>query len=326
MNNPLISIIAPVYNVEDYLDRCVESIVNQTYSNLEIILVDDGSTDSSGKMCDEWKENDKRIIVIHKDNGGQGEARNYGLDIATGDYIGFVDSDDLISNIMFAELVDIAVQYQADLVGCRHVIFDDQRAPDFDNNNYNGQLLIMSRDEALEDIIREKHFESTVWNLLVKADIAKNVLFDVGKIHEDILWPFRVILKSNSIYFLEKRLYAYYQRCGSTMNSRYSAKRFDALDALETRAETIKSVNPDLYHITTRAYLGACMYHYQSLCREKKSKEYENYKSILHKRFCEGDLKALYNRLDLKYKIWFSMFILCPNHTCKLRNKLKIGK
>lgn len=325
MNNPLISIIVPVYNVEEYLDRCVNSIVNQTYQNLEIILVDDGSTDSSGKKCDEWKEKDNRIIVIHKENGGQGEARNYGLDIATGDYIGFVDSDDLVSSIMYAELMEIAVQYKADLVGCRHVIFDDQHAPAFDNNNNKGQLLTMNRDEAIEDIIREKHFESTVWNLLVKADIVKNVLFDVGKIHEDILWPFRVILKSNSICFLEKSLYAYYQRCGSTMNSGYSEKRFDALDALETRAGIIKSVNPDLYHIATRAFLGACMYHYQSLCREQNCKEYEEYKEVLHKRFRDGDQEALFDGLSFDYKIWYTMFRIAPNLTAGIRNILKIG-
>lgn len=324
MNNPLISIIVPVYNVEDYVDRCVESIINQSYHNLEIILVDDGSTDSSGKKCDEWKEKDNRIIVIHKENGGQGEARNFGLNAANGEYVGFVDSDDLISERMYSDLLELAKTANADVVGCRHIDFDDKNSPAFDNA-VSKQFVEMTQKEAVEDIIREKHFASTVWNLLVRLSIAKNVLFDVGKIHEDILWPFRVILSSEKLIFTEGAYYAYYQRSGSTMNSGYSSKRFDGLDALQIRAELTEDKYPELYPIAVRAYLGGCMYQYQYLCRQPKSKEFENYKKILHKRFCSGDKKALFDGLGLFYKIWYTMFKPCPNLTCKIRNTLKIG-
>ena len=109
--NSLISVIVPVYNVEDYLDRCIESIINQTYKNLEIILVDDGSTDSSGKKCDEYALRDGRIKVFHKENGGVSSARNMGLDIATGDYIGFVDSDDLLEHNMYEMLLNNAEKH-----------------------------------------------------------------------------------------------------------------------------------------------------------------------------------------------------------------------
>ena len=114
-NNPKISVIVPVYKVEKYLDKCVESIVNQTYKNLEIILVDDGSPDNCPAMCDEWAEKDERIRVIHKENGGLADARNAGMDIATGDYIGFVDSDDWIEPNMYEVLLKNALKYDADI-------------------------------------------------------------------------------------------------------------------------------------------------------------------------------------------------------------------
>ena len=122
----LISIIIPVYNVSKYLDKCVKSILLQTYSNLEIILVNDGSTDGSGVLCDELKKTDKRICVIHKPNGGLSDARNAGLDIATGDYIGFVDSDDYVEPDMFQILLENAMKYDADVSGCRYAeVYED---------------------------------------------------------------------------------------------------------------------------------------------------------------------------------------------------------
>ena len=324
MKNTAVTIIVPVYNVEQYLDRCVESIVNQTYRNLEIILVDDGSPDNCPAMCDEWAKKDSRIKVIHKENGGQAEARNYGLNIATGDYVAFVDSDDYISLDMYNDLLSVSVKTGSDVVGCSYTDFDNYNPPAFYRAELNS-FIRMSKKEAILDLIKENHFQSTVWNLLVKSEIAKEVLFDVGKIHEDILWPFRVFLKSNSFAYTTSKYYAYYQRQGSTMNSVYSTKRFDALDALESRAEIVKKEYPEYLHIATRAYMGACMYHYQMLCRQAKSDEYERYKSALHTRFCKGDFDALFDGLSFKYKVWYSMFRAFPNVTCKIRNRLKIG-
>lgn len=323
--DPLISIIVPVYNVEDYLDRCVESIVNQTYTNIEIILVDDGSTDSSGKKCDEWEGKDNRIVVIHKTNGGQAEARNFGLVKSKGNYIGFVDSDDCICKTMFEDLLHILVQNEADVVGCGRIVFDENNIPNFNHNNSESRIIVFNQKEALKDLITENHFQSTVWNLLVKASIAKSVQFEVGKIHEDILWPFRVFLKSQTMVYTSRCYYAYFQRSDSTMNKKYSSKRFDALDALQTRANEIKEVNPDLYWNANRAYLGACMFHYQSLCRQPKSEEYLEYKRFLHHRFCSGDQQTLFDGLCLKYKVWYTLFKMVPDLTCEIRNTLKIG-
>ena len=280
---PLISVIVPVYNVEEYLDRCVESIVNQTYQNLEIILVDDGSTDSSGKKCDKWANKDNRIVVIHKKNGGQSSARNQALKIAKGDLIGFVDSDDYIDSTMYEKLIDCLNNNNCDIVECTKIDFDNQTPKCISIGS--GNVLVFNRKEAIEDFIKEKHFKCTVWNMLLKASIAKNVMFDEGKTHEDILWPYRA-------YML---------------------------------AERISYVDPDLYHIATKSYLGACMYQYQFLCRQPKRNKYEKYKKILHNRFCNGNQKALFEGLSLKYRMWYTLFRIAPKLTVLIRNTLKIG-
>lgn len=323
MNNPLISVIVPVYNVEDYLDRCVESIINQTYQNLEIILVDDGSTDSSGKKCDEWKEKDNRIIVIHKENGGQASARNSGLKISKGMLIGFVDSDDYIDLTMYESMYLIMQKKDSDIVECDMLRFD--KKDEVCSVKGSGNLLVMNQEEAVLDFITEKHLQCTVPNMLIMAEIAKKVLFDEGKTHEDILWPYRVYLLANRIVYIDSALYFYFQRPDSTMNKSYSAKRFDGLDALEARADLVKNDYPQFYSAATKTYLGSCMYQYQYLCRQPKSKEFKDYKKSLHERFCSGDKKALFDGLSLDYKIWYSAFRLCPDLTCRIRNTMKIG-
>lgn len=323
MNNPLISIIVPVYNVEEYLDRCVNSIVNQTYQKLEIILVDDGSTDSSGKKCDEWKEKDNRIIVIHKENGGQASARNKGINISNGELIGFVDSDDYIDLTMYESMLRILVETDSDIVECNMLRFENQE--DDCCVSGTGEKLEMDQKESIYDFITEDHLQCTVPNMLLKREIAKSVLFEEGKTHEDILWPYRVYMLSNKVTYIDLTYYFYYQRSDSTMNRAYSERRFDGLDALEERANIVKNDYPQYYNLATRNYLGSCMYQYQFLCRQPANDEYKRYKTILHKRFCDGDQKALLDGASLKYRFWYRMFRISPNLTAGIRNTLKIG-
>lgn len=322
MKEPLISVIVPIYNVEDYLNRCVESIVNQTYKNLEIILVDDGSTDKCPQMCDNWAAKDNRIRVIHKENYGQASARNDALEIALGELIGFVDSDDYIDLDMYTSLYRIMRNNDCDIVECTKCDFSDNEKPDIKGS---GAIILFNQEEAIKDFLKETHLKCTVWNMLVKSEIAKRIRFDDGKTHEDILWPYRAYMKADKIVYLDKALYFYYQRSNSTMNRVYSEKRFDGLDALEERAKLVKNDYPEYYSLATRSYLGACKYQYQYLCRQPKSEEFENYKRIIYSRFINGDKKALFEDLSLKYKFWFAMFSMAPNMTSKIRNLLKIG-
>lgn len=321
--DPLISIIVPVYNIEDYLDRCVESIVNQTYQNLEIIMVDDGSTDGSVQKCDEWAKKDNRIIVIHKENGGQASARNEGLRIAKGEFIGFVDSDDCIDRSMYESMHKIILENDCEIVECSIKQFSAQS--DELCISGTGEAITFNREEAVEDFICDNHLTCTVPNMLLKSVIATRVMFDEGKTHEDVLWPYRVYSLANKIIFIDRTYYFYFQRPNSTMNVTYSPRRFDGLDALEKRAELVKSDFPSLYSIAARSYLGSCMYQYQFLCRQPKSEDFEEYKKILHNRYCSGDTKELFNGVKPKYKFWNFMLLHFPNLTCKIRNTLKIG-
>ena len=217
MENKLVSVIVPVYNVEEYLVKSVDSILNQTYENLEIILVDDGSTDMSGAMCDSFKEQDGRIKVIHKKNGGLSDARNAGLEITTGDYIGYVDSDDWAEPDMFELMVTNCEKYGADVAACRY----SKVYKDFTVNESTDLILYMTREEALETYICEnveRPIYNSVWSKLFKRDLVKDYRFPVGKKSEDIMYTTKAFCNMNSCVYIDKALYNYVcDREGSIM-------------------------------------------------------------------------------------------------------------
>ena len=182
MDNPKISVIVPVYKVEKYLDRCVESIVNQTYKNLEIILVDDGSPDNCPAICDAWANKDERIKVIHKENGGVSSARNRGIDAATGDYIGFVDSDDWIEPDMYELLADNAKKYDADISRCGYFV----DWPDHIAQVGNGGILLYEDIERRCEMLRSYHLVSALWNKIYRRELFEEERLDESlRITED---------------------------------------------------------------------------------------------------------------------------------------------
>ena len=321
----LISVIVPVYKVEPYLDACVTSIVNQTYQNLEIILVDDGSPDRCPAMCDAWAAKDSRIKVIHKENGGQGEARNYGILAATGRYIGFVDSDDLIAPQMYEALLAELIAKDADLIQCGMLKFYEFPLLAFPDTCA-AACRMLTGEEAVKVLLTESDsITSTCPNVLLRAEVAKQTLFDLGMVNEDVMWIYRALHASRRVVLTEARYYAYFQRAGSTMNSGYSARNFDAIKAIRMRADAVKRDYPALAAYGERGYAGLCMYHYQWLCRLPDSAEYRAFRKRLHTKFVQADLDAVFSVTDLKYRIWYTLFRYCPAVTCKIRNILKIG-
>lgn len=215
MEKPLISIIIPVYKVEKYLDRCLESVVNQTYRNLEIILIDDGSLDRCPEMCDSWAEKDNRIIVIHKQNAGVSAARNDGLAIAKGDLIGFVDPDDCIHPSMYEEMVNYLVSQDCDLVSCSFTKFSTEEEI---NNNLDMNLFpkeTLTRNEAISLSFDKKNkggIINVVWTLLIRTEIAKSVKFDCSLTNgEDTKYSFDVLMKANRVGLMYAPYYYYYQ-------------------------------------------------------------------------------------------------------------------
>lgn len=237
MEKDLISVIVPIYNVENYLDKCIKSIINQAYSNLEIILVNDGSTDSCLEKCEEWKKKDKRIVVINKKNGGLSSARNAGLDICKGNYIVFIDSDDYIHPEMIEKLYNNSKKYNSDVSICNYYI-DDEKNTYSNKGDYKD--FIVSENKKYDYLYNKYQIMTIIaWNKIYKREIFENLRYPNGKIHEDEYIIFDVLERAKVISYMSEPLYYYLQRSGSITN-KFNIKRFDVIDALNIRIEKFK--------------------------------------------------------------------------------------
>ena len=218
-NSELISVIVPIYNVEKYLRRCIDSLVEQTYTNLEIILVDDESPDNCGKICDEYAKKDKRIVVIHKRNGGLSDARNRGLEEAKGKYIGFIDSDDYINKNMYKVLYTNMKKNNADISICNFSLVDDKGNKYKEEKQLNNEIKIYSKKEALENLLIEKDYTNHAWNKLYNKKLFKNgkIQYPEGKIWEDIATTYLLFENANKVVYQNVSLYYYTQRNNSIM-------------------------------------------------------------------------------------------------------------
>lgn len=228
----LISIIIPVYNVEKYLNTCVYSVIYQTYQNLEIILVDDGSTDNSGKLCDELMKLDKRIKVIHKINGGLSDARNAGIEIANGEYIGFVDSDDWISTKMYEVLHRNIVECGADISVCERIIVSESG---IDDKGVSGSRKVLETSDSLDILYKNEKYYSHAWNKLFKRNLFKEIRFPTGKLFEDIYIMHELFGEAKSVVFYDVGLYYYRQRSGSIVNSQNWKNYQEYIEAIQYR-------------------------------------------------------------------------------------------
>ena len=217
--NKLISVIVPVYQVELYVRKCLDSIIEQEYENLEIILIDDGSTDGSSQICDDYKSKDKRIKVIHRENGGLSSARNAGIDIANGEYIAFIDSDDWVDPKYIEKLYSVCEIYDCDIAQCSYenVINED----DFiwkDKTGGNKQPMLYTGREFSYATYRLLSWEcNLVWNKLYKKSLFEDIRFPVGKIHEDEFTTYKLVWKSDKVGVISDQLYYYRYRIGSIM-------------------------------------------------------------------------------------------------------------
>ena len=186
----LISVIIPVYQVEKYLDKCVESVVNQSYRNLEIILVDDGSTDSCPELCDAWKTKDSRITVVHQENSGGGQARNRALDIAQGEFIAFVDSDDYIAPTMYESLYSL-FHDDIDIVECGFFTVYDDNAQ-FDDFSDTFEAKEFTAEKAVMENIRDQIFRQLIWNKMYRKSAIDEIRFPIGSKIDDEFWTYQV--------------------------------------------------------------------------------------------------------------------------------------
>ena len=233
----LISLIIPVYKVEKYLEKFIQSVINQTYENLQIILVDDGSPDNCGKICDEYAKKDHRIEVIHKSNGGLSDARNKGLEIAKGEYIGFVDSDDYIEADMYEVLYNLLKQYNADVSICNFYTVSQGK---ISIKNADNGINEYNRIEILKEILLDKNIQSYAWNKLYKKELFDEIKYPIGKKYEDIGTTFYLLEKCNKVVVTGKSEYYYINRQDSIVNNVTESTITDYIELIIQRYDYIE--------------------------------------------------------------------------------------
>ncbi len=242
--NELISIIVPIYNVENYLQKCVESILNQTYHNIEIILVDDGSTDNSKVLCDALAEKNLCIKVVHKKNGGLSSARNAGISAADGKYLGFIDSDDYIEKEMFSVLYEAIRRTGKDIACCGRVV---DIFGEYSNREFTLEKeKIYSRNEAIKEVLYLEKIDVSACDKLYKRRLFNRIKYPEGRISEDAAVIFDLLELSNGVVHVGKAFYHYVFRNNSITKSQYSNKKQDVLYNLEETRKFIINNHPEL--------------------------------------------------------------------------------
>ena len=324
MVNPKISVVVPVYNVEKYFDNCVESLVNQTYSDLEIILVDDGSSDGCPQMCDEWAGKDTRIKVIHKTNGGLSDARNAGMKIATGKYIGFIDSDDYIALDFFDTLLLVMEKENSDIVECSvGKFYEDGRFEEYSDDL---AVTTFETESALSGLISENPFHQHVWNKLYKTQLVKDIPYAVGKLNEDEFWTYQVFGRAKKVSKINKTMYYYFQRSSSIMGESYNIRRIDALEGKSNRQKYIEKNYSNLAVQAKIDFYGSCMFAYQCVLKYLSGKEKREAITRIkrYKQECNlsvSEIKEIHGSSKKYYLFSKINFDIC----CKIRVVANIG-
>lgn len=321
---PLISVIVPIYNVEQYLCRCVECLTAQTYKNLEIILVDDGSPDNCPQFCDEYAKKDSRIKVIHKKNGGLSDARNAGMKVATGEYISFIDSDDYVSNDFIETLYNAILSENSDIVECSVVKFYEDEH--FDEYKDDLKITSFNTEESLSKLIAENPFKQHVWNKLYKSDLVSGVPYAVGKLNEDEFWTYQIFGQAKKVTRVNKTMYYYFQRQSSIMGNTYNLRRLDALEGKANRQKYIEKYFPGLAAQAKVDLFESCIFAYQSVLKYMGGKDKKIAKKVIYSYKDSFELsKEEINNVSssgAKYlKLARVNFYLC----CKIKAILGIG-
>lgn len=322
--HPLISVIVPIYKVEKYLCKCVDSIINQTYKNLEIILVDDGSPDNCGAICDDYAKKDSRITVVHKENGGLSDARNAGMKIATGEYVSFIDSDDYISEDFIETLYNISVNENSDIVECNLYRFREQDIIEVSESPLKNETF--ETEKALAMLIQENEFHQHVWNKLYKSDIALKVPFEKGKLNEDEFWTYQIFGQAKKVSKVNKEMYFYLQRETSIMGNNYNLRRLDALEAKLNRQKYIEDKFSEISTISKIDLYGTVMFAYQSVLKFMSGTDKKRAKSIIKKyrkksKLSFSEIKTINNSSRKWFYFAKFSFYLC----CKFRAVFNIG-
>lgn len=320
-----ISIIVPIYNMENYLKRSLDSLVAQTFSNLEIILVDDGSTDSSYLICSEYAKNDDRIILIHKENGGLSSARNAGLERATGDYIGFMDSDDYILKDMYEYLFQIYEETQADIICCGISRVYTERGKTYNTRSFSG-IQIYSKQEALYRFQLNNDIGCAAWNKIFRKDVVKNLVFEPYRRLEDSRYVCKAIMNSENIAYGADVKYIYEIRNGSITRSGFDERSYDILNVTDANYKDFVSCMKKNFHPEIGRLLWYTVFIDEMILRNGYDKETviktqkmirKSWEYIKKDKSLDIIQKIQLRMLSLNYRLYANIYIIY----CRLNGK-----
>lgn len=324
----MISVIVPVYNVEKYLRQCLDSVVNQTYRDLEILIVDDGSTDSSGAICDEYK--DKRIQVYHTENHGLSAARNYALDRAHGDYIAFLDSDDWLEETALGQFITIAESTNADIVACR--FFQEYVDKRIEPGGIDTEFIVKDSD-VLDTMLIDRKLTEDVWNKFYRASLFESIRYPEGRIFEDKATTYKLLQKATALAYTPSYLIHYRNRANSLSNIHSMKSLVDYWVVYRERYDVLSRISEPYYRVALSECIGAVsrMWRWYAGCTEEEKKEAKKYLDEM-RRFVEVHRKEVlsgeYSRhakaacYYAKYQSSLVFKLLhCMNTLYRIRNK-----
>ncbi len=315
MRTPKVSIIVPIYKVEKEMDRCIKSILNQTYSNLEIILVNDGSPDKCPEMCNDYAEIDRRIKVIHKRNGGLSDARNEGLKIATGDYISFIDSDDWVADVFIECLLGSLIETNSDIAICNYYLVNE-KGQKFKHKMVK-EIEVLNHEEGISTLFAQQKFGCMVCTKLYKKNLFNNLEFPKGKLYEDIAISLPIFDRAKQSVLINKELYYYFQHENSIVNSGFNIHK---LDMLKYTMKMISyshnhghkyDVEAETFYLKSLMMILLQIYQDNSSKKEKNIVRYLKKELISHKKY-------IWKNKYIEPRRQFVMYLMIYNFPIKL--------
>lgn len=314
-NDGLLSVVIPVYNVEKYLPQCLDSVISQSYKKLEILIVDDGSTDKSGFICDEYAERDKRIAVYHTANHGLSAARNYALDRATGDYIAFLDSDDWLEADAYSILLKEAMCTGADIV---HFRFYQEFVNNTRESSGSKDCFIVEGDAILRALLLEKRVSDDVWDKFYKASLFKTIRYPEGRIFEDKAVTYQLVKKSSKLVYLPNCLIHYRNRTNSLSNIHSMKSLVDYWLAYRERFETLSTVSQECYQITLAEAVSAIsrMWRWYAGCSKEEKRQAQKYLDEMQQFVKEHGSSIIHNSAYSKHVRLTCLYARIRNPIC----------
>jgi glycosyltransferase involved in cell wall biosynthesis len=324
---PSISIIIPVYNLEQYIKRCLDSILTQTFQDFEVIIVNDGSTDNSGSICDEYAQRDNRVRVIHMENGGLSAARNEGIKIAKGEFLGFVDSDDYIEKDMYKVLYTLCHDTNSDISICK---FSREVNGKLISEQKEVSIVEMDNDEAMRQLFKGVLYRFSVCNKLFKKTCFEHIKFPEGRIHEDLATTYKVFANASKSVYTNYEGYVYVKRVESILTSKFNGKRLDAFIGWNEILSFMCRNYPHLSKEFISCFAYGCVDNIHYILNQVENRNLkEEYLSVIQQLVRKFYVKIMLNNaLSLKYKITITLLECSPNllvFSSKSKKLLRLG-